>query len=114
MGIIQKKPMPQSENKGNVRIFFASWLGILTLLLIIVLYIGFKKEKPEMARSYIKENKSGLVTVIGKEGKPLCQFYDSLFHAYSFDCPDTILVVNGKKIKTDTARGLYNKIVGED
>jgi len=94
MGIIQKKPSEPPKQK-SIKAFLMAWLSILTSLLIIVLYLTMKTNNPVImvGKSYIKEKKTGLVTVVGNEGVMICQFYDSMWNGIAQDCPDTVWIL---------------------
>jgi hypothetical protein len=112
MGIIQKKPM-ESAGAKPPKWFFPAWIGLLTALLLIVSYLSFKDDKPLKGGSYVKDNKTGHVSVWSKQtGEIICEFYDS-FNIIRPHCPDTVIIwpANKDTLRTDTARGAYDKIV---
>lgn len=80
------------------------WLVIFLPLLLIFNITGLisirkNNKKPVHCRSFVKDKKTSLVTVMDNEGNMICTFYDSIGSLYH-PCPDTI-----KKLPDES--GLY-------
>lgn len=65
--------------KKTLLIWLVSSFVLLVAILIIALYAtSLLNKKPIHCRSWAKEKKTGLVTVMDKQGNLICTFYDSI------------------------------------
>lgn len=79
----------------------AIWLSIAFILLLSILIAALYiitaiDKKPVHCRSWAKEKKTGLVTVMDKQGNLVCTFYDSI-GGINCHCIDTSFTYSLKK-----------------
>lgn len=84
--------------KKSTLIFLLVTAFTLLLGILITAVIATRKinKYPVRCRSYVKDKKTSLVTVMDNEGNMICTFYDSVGSIGHHICPDTIYVYFNK------------------
>lgn len=66
------------KGKGIIIFIISMFVALACVLTFAFIAIINKQKFPIHARTYVKEKKTGLVTVADKYGRVICTFYDSV------------------------------------